>query len=285
MNKRTLTVLAVITTAILLGGCSTYNKLIKSGDKELMYTKALEFFERGKYQKTLQLFEEIAHQYMGTAQEDTIAYYTGSAYYKMGDFESSGLVFDDFRRRFGRSPFLEDVEYMYAMGYYFISPSAEREQTITLKAISAIREYMERYPNSIKKELCQLRVDELTGRLYDKAYINARTYYKIGRHKSAIIALKNALTRYPDTPHREDILYLTVKSHYELASNSIASLQKDRYLDMLDAYYTFASEFPQSKHIKELDRLQQTAKRFIAKNEPVEEEEGVTSISNDIQTK
>lgn len=33
----------------------------------------------------------------------------------------------------------------------------------------------------------------LTQRLHDKTYLNAYTYYKIGRYKSAIVALKNAL--------------------------------------------------------------------------------------------
>ena len=85
--------------------------------------------------------------------------------------------------------------------------------------------------------------------------------------RSAVVALRNALREYPETPHREEILYLTVKSCYELAANSVHALQSDRYLDMLDAYYTFISEFPESGYRRELDRLQKTAREYLDKHQ------------------
>jgi outer membrane protein assembly factor BamD len=78
-------------------------------------------------------------------------------------------------------------------------------------------------------------------------------------------ALKNALKKYPDTPHREELMYLIVKSSYELAHNSIESLQRDRYMSMMDSYYSFVAEYPESKHVKELNRMLQEAKKYIAK--------------------
>ena len=60
-------------------------------------------------------------------------------------------------------------------------------------------------------------------------------------------------------------MYLIVKSSYELAKNSIESLQRDRYMSMMDSYYSFVAEYPDSKHIKEVNRMQQEAKKFIAK--------------------
>ena len=264
------TLLISASTAMLLG-CSGYNQLIKSGDHELMYKKALEYYDAQKYQRTLQLLEEISPFYSGTTREDTILYYTGATHYKMGDFESSGTIFDDFRRRFGRSPYIEDVEYMYAKGFYYASPSPERDQTMTQQALIAINEYLDRYPNSVKKETLLQNIEELKLKLYDKSFINARSYYTIGRYKSAVVALKNALSKYPETPHREELLYLTAKSSYLLAKNSMAHLQRDRYLSMMDAYYNFASEFPESKYRKELDRMQDEAKDYLARHNPDEE--------------
>jgi outer membrane protein assembly factor BamD len=135
-----------------------------------------------------------------------------------------------------------------------------------LKAITAIKEYMERYPSSPKMGVCEMRLEELKGKLYDKSYLNARTYYKTERYKAAIIAFRNALAEFPDTPHREEILYLTLDSSYQLAANSIPSLQVDRYLDAMDAYYNFISEFPESKHARSAERMQRSIKRFLAKH-------------------
>lgn len=263
---RTALKIAVCLAALLASGCSGYNKLLKSKDREQMYQAALRYFDAGQFDKTLTLFEEISPYYQGTAREDTILFYTADAHFRSQDYENSCMEFDDYRRRFGRGPFVEEAEYKYAMGYYYMSPESYRDQTPTYMAITTINDYLQRYPNSLKRQLCLLRLDELQNKLYDKSYINARTYYKIGRYKSAVVALRNALKEYPETPHREEILYLTVKSCHELATNSVRALQRDRYLDMLDAYYTFVADFPESKYRKELDRLQKTARRYLAEH-------------------
>ena len=40
-------------------------------------------------------------------------------------------------------------------------------------------------------------------------------------------------------------------------------MQRDRYLDMLDAYYTFVGDFPESRYRRELDRLQKAAREYL----------------------
>lgn len=271
MTKPVLKIL-LFAAALCAAGCSGYNKLLKSQDKELMYKAALEYFAQGKFDKTLRIFEDITPYYQGTAREDTILFYTADAHFRSADYNLSSMEFDDFRRRFGRSPFIEEAEYKYAMSYYYMSPASNRDQTPTYMAITSINEYLERYPNSLKKQLCLVRVEEMQQKLYEKSYINAKTYYKIGRYKSAVTALKNALREYPQTPYREEILYLAAKSGYELAANSVVSLQRDRYLDMLDTYYTFVAEFPQSKYRRELDRMQTAARAFLESHTAEESE-------------
>lgn len=266
MKRVEIVKLVIIAAAVGVVGCSPFNKLLKLNDSEQMYHAAIGYYNDGDFQHALQLFEELAPRYASTMRADTIMYYTGCCFYKQGDFHTSGRIFDEYRSTYGRSPLLEDVEYMHAMGYYFSSPQPSRDQTTTLQAIRAIGEYMERYPSSPKMGVCEMRLEELKGKLYDKSFINARTYYKTGRYKAAIIAFENALAEYPDTPHREEILFLTLDASCRLAENSISSLQVDRYLDAMDAYYNFISEFPESKHARAAERMQRAAKRFLAKN-------------------
>ena len=150
----------------------------------------------------------------------------------------------------------------------------QRDQTVTGQAIVAISEFMSRYPDSEKYGQFEQMRNELTGRLHDKEFLNAYTYYKIGKHKSAIVALKNALRKYPETPHREELMYLIVGSGYELAHNSVQRKQTDRYLSMLDSYYTFIAEFPESTHRKEVDRMAKEAKDYLAKNQKNDTQDG-----------
>ncbi len=266
MDRTILRIFTVALAAILLAGCSSYSKLMKSGDHEKMYEKGLEYYKARKYQRTLQLFEEIDPYYAGTSREDTIKFHMAAACYNQGDFETSGMLFDQFRRSHRGSPYLEQAEFMYAMGFYYSSPNPERDQTNSIKAIMAITEYMDRYPNTIKKDDLNERIAELQRKLYDKEYLNAKTYYTIGKYKAATIALKNALDASPDNPHREEMMYLVTKSGYLLAFHSIPSMQMDRYLKMMDYYLNFASEFPDSKYSNELAKMMDHAKEYVAQN-------------------
>lgn len=252
--------------AALLAGCSGINALIKSGQPELIYSKALEYYKIGKWQRASTLFESAQPYYTGTSREDSISFYNAYCKFKNRDFDTASTLLDDFRRKFGRSAFIEDAEGMYALCFYFLSPGPSRDQTMTGHALIAINEFMSRYPQSDRVEDFRKINTELTERLHEKAYLNAYTYYKTGKYKSAIVAFKNALKQYPESKRREEIMYLIVDSGYRLASNSISEKQTDRYLSMLDSYLSFKEEFPESAHIKSLDRMAQQARDYLDRN-------------------
>lgn len=265
MKRSILMLLAVCAVAVANTGCGPFNKLLKSGDNDKIYAEGRALLDQAKYNRAIMCFEQVQPYFAGTVREDSLAYYMAYAHFKNDDFMTSTELLDEFRRKYTRSQFLEDVEGMYALSYYYLSPEPMRDQTTTTQALTAIQEFLGRYPNSTRRAAFEQMVRELNQKQYDKVFINAKTYYTIGRYKSAVPALKNALKKYPDTPHREELMYLIVKSSYELAHNSIESLQRDRYMSMMDSYYSFVAEYPESKHVKELNRMLQEAKKYIAK--------------------
>ena len=242
------------------------NALLKSGQPELIYSKALEYYQKEKWQRASTLFEGVQHYYTGSSREDSISFFNARCKYKNRDFDTASTLLDDFRRKFGRSAFIEDAEGMYALCFYYLSPGPSRDQTMTGQALIAINEFMSRYPHSDRVEDFKQINGELTQRLHDKSYLNAYTYYKIGRYKSAIVSLKNALKQFPDSNHREEIMYMIVDASYRFANNSVANKQTDRYLSMLDSYLSFKEEFPESTHIKSLDRMAQQARDYLDRN-------------------
>ncbi|MEG2365579.1 MAG: outer membrane protein assembly factor BamD [Alistipes sp.] len=250
----------------LLTGCAGVNRILRSGNSDLIYSKAMELYAAEKWSRAVTLFEGVQHIYDATTRADSIAFFTARCKFKSRNYEAAAEQLDQFRRQFGRSVFIEDVEGMYALCYFYMSPGPTRDQTMTGHARVAINEFMSRYPKSERMDEFQKIDSILLQRQYDKTYNNAYTYYKIGRYKSAIIALRNALNEYPASNHREQIMYLTVVSSYKLASNSIESKRIDRYLSMLDSYYSFVEEFPASEHVKELERMGRHAKDFLDKN-------------------
>ena len=242
------------------------HRIIKSEDPSLIYSEGLKYYGREKWKQAGDLFEACQAYYVGDVREDSVAYFSARSHFKERDYVEATTQLDEFRRKFGRSVFVEDAEAMLAMCHYYLSPDPTRDQTITGEAIIAFSEFIERYPNSTRVPAFTELITELTERLKKKAFLNAYTYYKIQRYKSAVVALRNALKLYPDTPHREEILYLIAVSHYRLAHNSIEEKQGDRYLNVLDSYYSFINEFPESKHRKELERYIKEAKDYLDKN-------------------
>lgn len=266
--------IALVLIAALSVSCTGYNKLLKSKDHEAKYNKAVEYYEKKKYSKTIQLLADIHGVYQNTEKEEDILYYLGAALYKMGDFLSAQEALDHFRKSYGRSPYLEDVEYMYAKSFYFSSPSHERDQSMTIKAMTAIREYLAHYPNSSKKEALLENMQELQQKLYDKSFYNARLYYKIGYYNSAVVALRNAIDEFPQSPHNEELYYLIVSSWHKFALGSVHSKQRERFQSMEDSYYSFIAEYPESKYRKEVEQMHAEATKFLKEygNKSVEKE-------------
>ncbi len=250
----------------MMSACAGTAKVMKSGDPELIYSTALRLYDEGKWNKAGDMFEACQSYYIGSVREDSIAFFCARSRFKNRDYHDATLLFEEFRRKFGRSAFIEDAEGMLALCHYYLAPPPMRDQTITSEAIIALTEFIERYPQSSRVETFRELVDELTLRLHEKSFLNAYTYFKIQRYKSAVVAFRNALKDYSDSAHREDIMYYIVVSGYKLAHNSIESKQAERYLSMLDSYYSFIEEFPDSKHVKELNRYVKEAKNYMDRN-------------------
>ncbi len=263
MKKSLSYALCAAAIAVIFSACSGINTLLKSGEPDKIYDKALEYYDKEKWTRASTLFEGAQHYYIGTPREDSIAFFNARCKYKNRDYDTASSLLDDFRRKFGRSAFIEDAEGMYAMCFYYLSPGPTRDQTMTGQALIAINEFISRYPQSDRVENFRQIDRELTERLHEKAYLNAYTYYKIGRYRSAITALKNALRDYPESKHREEIMFLIVDAGYRFASNSVSSKQTDRYLSMLDSYLSFKEAYPESPHMKEVERMAQQARDYL----------------------
>ena len=176
MRKNAFILLAVLAIAVANTACGPFNKLLKSGDNDKIYAEGLQMLDLGKFSRAITCFEKVQPYFVGTMREDSLAYYTAYAHFKNDAFSTSSELLDEFRRKFTRSPFLEDVEGMYALSFYYLSPEPTRDQTTTEQALTAIQEFIGRYPNSTRRAAFEQMARELTQKQYDKVGINAKTY-------------------------------------------------------------------------------------------------------------
>ena len=259
--------LFVSVLVLILGGCSSYEKVLKSSDYKQKYKAALHYYyDKEDYVRAATLFDQIALVFRGTDQADTIYFLQAMSYFKQSDYILSGHYFRTFARTYGGSPFAEEADYMGAYCYYLTSPRPELDQTNTVQAMQAFQLYMIKYPNSKHKEQVQAYFDELRDKLVEKSYMSAKLYYQLSDYKASVVALNNSLLKFPESKYREEIMFMLVKSSYMLADKSILSKKKERFQDTIDEYYSFASEFPESKYLKEAKKYYRMSVKYLGED-------------------
>ena len=84
-------------------------------------------------------------------------------------------------------------------------------------------------------------------------------------YESAIIVSQNALKSYPFSKYKEDFEFLILKSKFQVARQSVAEKMEDRYRDVVDEYYSYINNYPESKNRKEADTIFKIAEKHTDK--------------------
>ncbi|HEX2394008.1 MAG TPA: outer membrane protein assembly factor BamD [Bacteroidales bacterium] len=263
-------IIIVLSSVVTIISCSGYEKILKSDDVDLKFTKAFYYYNRGDYVKAATIFDQLAPIIRGTRRADSVYFYQAMTQYKLNDYIIAGHYFNNFVQIYGNSVLVEEAAYMESYCYYMQSPRPELDQTSTRQALDAFRLYMIRYPNSPRIPDCQKIIVELNEKMMEKAYLSAQLYFNLNNYKAAVVSLSNCLSDFPESKYREVIMFRLLKAKYLLAMNSIQSKQTERFQDAIDEYYTYIAEFPESKNKEEADEIYQDASRFV--KEPEENE-------------
>ena len=262
--------ISFILSLVLIASCSKYEKLLKSDDFQLKYDVAMEYYEDGDYVRSATLIEQILPIFRGTQRAAELSFILANCYYHRGDYILAAHHFDNFVRDFPTHEHAREATYMRAYCNYLLSPRPSLDQTTTNRAIDQFRLFITRYPDSEKVEDAEKLISEMRSKLLEKSFQSAKLYYDMGDYKAAIIAFRNSLVDFPETRHREEIMFLILKSSFLLADRSVPERQLERFQTTLDEYYAFIEEFPESDYLNEAERFFKSALRVLD-NYPADE--------------
>jgi len=252
-------------SVVFLASCSEYSKVLKSTDVEYKYEKAVEYYEDGDYSKALSLFDELGTLFRGSDRSQEIHYYIANSHFALGDYYFAAYYYKNFTKTYPRSERAEECLFKTAYCSYLNSPVSNLDQTDTEKAITEFQLFLNRYPESQLKDSTNTMITELRLKLEEKAFNNAKLYYLTEDYKSATVALGNMLNDFPDSPHREEIEFLIVKSSYLLAINSIDSKKEERLNDTIEHYHKFVDSYQDSEYLKKAEDYYAGALRELDK--------------------
>lgn len=248
---------------LLLASCNKYNRLLKSSDYDLKYTKAIEYYDKKDYSRALPLLEELITVLRGTIKAERIYYCYAKTQYELGDYLLASYHFKELARTYPNGPYNEEALFLSAYCFYLTSPRYSLDQDNTKSAIEELQLFVNIYPNSNRIEECNNLIDKLRGKLETKAFENAKLYYNIEDYRAAQVSFQNLLKDFPDTKYREEAAFLQIKSAYLLANGSIESKKEERFRKTRELYTKFVDIFPKSKYLNELEKYDEKAAEFL----------------------
>lgn len=145
-------IIGFILVVLLFTSCGEYQKLLKSNDYQLIYSKAIEYYNKGDYQRAMNLFDGIRTVFTGTSKAQSIAYYRAFCSYNLKEYQYASELFRQFISIYPESSFAEECLYMVGYCNYKASPKPRLDQQTSLKAINDFQLYLNRYPNSMRKD-------------------------------------------------------------------------------------------------------------------------------------
>ena len=192
-------------TVPLLAACSGSDvPENRTADQE--FRLGLEEFHDEDYLEAIQHFEVIRLQYPGSAVADSARYFSALARYQREEYLLASYEFNQIIVGGAARELMADAYYQFAQCYYQLAPHAQLDQTYTTRAIDALQNFVEAYPQHPKAQDCERQTLELVNRLAEKEYRTGVLYEKMESPSSALVYYNAVVDRYYNTDVADDAM-------------------------------------------------------------------------------
>jgi outer membrane protein assembly factor BamD len=242
--KRCVSFLLPLLLVFVITSCQ-FSRLMKSDDPEKKFAKAVEYYNKKDYSHAMQLFDQLMSVMRATDKAQKIYYFYAYCYYGQKDYTLASYYFKRYVTNFPNTKEAEECAFMSAYCTSLNSPEYSLDQTTTFEALKELQLFANTYPKSTRVPECNDIIDKLRVKLEYKDYNVAKMYYTMKDYAASIRSLNNILKEYPETPHKEEILYLVYKSWYSYAKQSVEEKKKERYQKTIASCNDFIQQFPE----------------------------------------
>lgn len=261
-------IFSVLIAAVLLTSCGEYQRAQKSTDYNYKFDFAKRAFEEKKYVQAATILEEIFPAFKGHEKAEESLYLLAMSNYENHDYETAGTYFRSYYTRYPKGKYAELARFYCGYGYYLDSPEPQLDQTGTIKAIEELQSFLDFFPRSDKVSIAQNAIFELQDKLTLKQLQNAQLYYNLGtymgnNYESAVIVARNAIKDYPYSKYKEDLELLVLKARFQEADLSVDERKADRFREVIDEYYSFINNYPDSPNLREAENIYKIASKHV----------------------
>jgi len=252
----------LVLLSFIITSCQ-FQHLLKSDDSEKKYAQAIEYYNKKDYSRALQLFDQLMTVMKATDKAQKIYYFYSYCYYGQKDYTMASYYFKRYVTNFPNTKEAEECSFMSAYCNFLNSPDYSLDQTSTYDAIKDLQLFVNTYPTSKKVPECNDLIDKLREKLEYKDYRLAKMYYKMEDFSAAIQSFNNILKDFSDTPHKEEIMFIILKSYARFAKESVEEKKKERYLKVIASYNDFVQQYPASHLLSDANSLKEKTEKEL----------------------
>jgi len=173
-----------------------------------LYVEGIAFMKKKQYDKAVASFSKVRENFPFDPIALVAQIKQGDAQFQKKAYAIASAIYEDFVNSYP-----EDENAAYALRrlaecYDKLSPTIDRDQANTFKAIERFTFLKNRYPKSPYAKDADIRVLGLTRKLAARELYVGEFYYKWGKYNASILRLEYFLEKYPDATGRDKALYL-----------------------------------------------------------------------------
>ena len=271
--------LLIVLLSLFLGSCAKWTALQNTRDYEYKYEAAKSLYAEGKYGQASMYFAEVLAIMKGTANAEESLYLAGMSNFRNKDYDAASQYFKKYYQVYPKGLYVEYARYYCGLSLYNMTPDPRLDQQSTFEAIKEFQEFLDYYPYTSIKESTQEMIYALQDKLVEKEYLSAKLYYDLGtytmncfyggsNYEACVVTAQNALRDFPfaKPERREELSIMVLRAKYLLAEQSIDIKRVLRYRDCIDEYYSFVNDFPESRYVKEAEKIMNKSTDYVTKH-------------------
>lgn len=275
MNRN---VLGILLASAAVTGCGEYNAVQKVADYDYRYEVAKANYAEGHYGRATQLLSDLLAPLKGTQYGEESLYLIAQSCFRNKDYESASTFYRKYYQSYPKGDYVELARYGCGYSLYKMTPDARLDQSSTMEAITEFQNFLDYYPQTSLREQTTQMIYALQDKLVEKEFLAAKLYYDLGgyvgnmsyggsNYEACVVTAENALKDYPyaSSERREEFSVMIVRAKYHLAMKSVEEKRIERFRDAIDECYAFRNDYPESRHLKEVNAMLANAESIVKK--------------------
>lgn len=179
------------------GGCGSAAGPLNMPGAQGEFERGKTAYERGRYLEAIELLEAFERRHPGSQFIDDALFFLGKAHQGNNEQLLARQAFQRILTAFPRSTFSEDAYFEIARSWYLGMRGPALDPEPAEEAASAFAAYLRRYPEGKYVEAAREAVGEVQDTLAEKAYLNGRTYLRLGRPEAARRYFRKSYEQWP----------------------------------------------------------------------------------------